>query len=107
MWRRERHSHCYRLSSLQQAPQQPRSMQLFRRFGGCCVLRSSAVRLRQRDLLSSPVSPYPPPSCRPNSSQVVSGAVELLVHACGGQDRDIRLAAQENLHKLVKVQLES
>jgi huntingtin len=33
---------------------------------------------------------------------VVSGAIELLVHACSNQDRAIRLAGQENLHKLVK-----
>ena len=37
------------------------------------------------------------------SSVVVSGAIELLVHACSSQDRAIRLAGQENLHKLVKV----
>ena len=43
---------------------------------------------------------FPP---RANSSVVVSGAIELLVHACSNQDRAIRLAGQENLHKLVKV----
>lgn len=92
--------------SLQQTAEQSRGVQFFRRFGGGCVLCSSAVRLRVicSDLF---VWPYPPPSSRPNSSQVVSGAVELLVHACGGQDRDIRLAAQENLHKLVKVRPQS
>ena len=41
--------------------------------------------------------------CRANSAVVVSGAVELLVHACSSQDRGIRLAGKENLHKLVKV----
>lgn len=35
---------------------------------------------------------------------VVSGAIELLVHACSSQDRAIRLAGQENLYKLIKVQ---
>ena len=34
---------------------------------------------------------------------MVSGAIELLVHACSNQDRAIRLAGQENLQKLVKV----
>ena len=42
-------------------------------------------------------------SHRSSSSVVVSGAIELLVHACSSQDRAIRLAGQENLHKLVKV----
>ncbi|CAI7995434.1 Huntingtin [Geodia barretti] len=41
-------------------------------------------------------------SQRANSGVVVSGAIELLVHACSNQDRAIRLAGQENLHKLVK-----
>ena len=40
---------------------------------------------------------------RANSGVIVSGAIELLVHACSSHDRGIRLAGQENLHKLVKV----
>ena len=42
---------------------------------------------------------------RANSSIIVSGAIELLVHACSSQDRAISLAGQENLHKLIKVRV--
>lgn len=42
---------------------------------------------------------------RSNNSGVISGAIELLVHACSSHDRAIRLAGQENLHKLVKVSI--
>ena len=47
----------------------------------------------------------PPSICRANSGIIVSGAVELFVHACSSQDRGIRLAGQENLRKLVKVMM--
>ena len=40
---------------------------------------------------------------RPSSTQLVSNTVELLVHSCSSQDRDIRFAAAENLRKLIKV----
>ena len=40
---------------------------------------------------------------RPSSGQVVSQTVELLVHACSSQDHHIRLAASENLRRLIKV----
>ncbi len=42
-------------------------------------------------------------SCRPNSGQLLSQTVELLVHACSSSDQHIRLAASENLKKLIKV----
>lgn len=40
---------------------------------------------------------------RPGTTQLVSNTVELLVHACSSEDRGIRLAASENLRKLIKV----
>ena len=40
---------------------------------------------------------------RPGTNQLVSNTVELLVHACSSEDRAIRLAASENLRKLIKV----
>lgn len=44
-------------------------------------------------------------SSRPSSTQLVSNTVELLVHSCSSQDRDIRFSASENLRKLIKVRV--
>ena len=41
--------------------------------------------------------------CRPNSSQLISQTVELLVHACSSTDHHIRLSASENLKRMIKV----
>ena len=40
---------------------------------------------------------------RPNSQQLISQTMELLVHACSSSDHHIRLSASENLKKLIKV----
>ena len=41
--------------------------------------------------------------CRPNSGQLISQTVEMFVHACSSHDQHIRIAASENLKKLIKV----
>ena len=54
-------------------------------------------------MLSSTLSMLCSVGFRPGTTQLVSNTVELLVHACSSEDQGIRLAASENLRKLIKV----